>query len=165
MDTGTIIIGIVSIALCVLPLVVMHRIKRKGENQRLAALENLAAQHNCKISQHEFCGELVLGIDETNNFVFFLKKTADKEIAQHINLSGIHACNIINTGSNLNSKEGEYKVIDKLELRFTPVAKNEPDLLLEIYNARESMQLVGELQLIKKWEKIINDRLATLKKA
>ena len=159
MDSGTIIIGAISIAICILPFVVLRSNRKKIEKKRLQSLEDIAAQHNCTITQHEFCGEFVIGLDEANNFVFFFRKTKDNEIARYINLAGIQKCKVINTSRNYSNQGGEYKAVDRLELSFVPVAKNEPDLLLEIYNAEESMQLVGELQLVEKWAKRINDQV------
>ena len=65
-----------------------------------------------------------------------------------------------NSSRSINSKDGAYKVIDKLSLVFTPVDKDRSNISLEFYDADVSMQLVGELQLIERWEKLINDRLA-----
>ena len=159
MDSGTIIIGAISIAICILPFIMLRRNKQRIEKQRLLGLENLAAQHRGNITQHEFCGDFVIGLDEANKFVFFFRKTKDRETARHINLDGIQKCKAINTSRSIQSKEGEYKVVDRLELVFVPGTKNEPDLVLELYNAEESMQLVGELQLIDRWEKKINQLL------
>lgn len=159
MDSGTLIIGIISIIGCVLPFVLLSRSKKKKEKQLLHLLTNIAERFNCKITRHEFYGELAIGLDESANFLFFLKDVKDMEAARHINLAEIQHCKIVNTGRTINNKEGSYQAIDRLDLSFVPFDKNKPNILLEFYNAEISLQLGGELRLIEKWEKIVNERL------
>lgn len=160
MDSGTITIGVVSIVACILPFIFINRSKKKAEQKRLRALIDLAAQHNGAISRHEFCGEIAIGLDEINNYLFFVSKVKGREAAQFIDLAGIKSCRVENASRNVNSKDGAYKVIDKLSLVFTPADKDKSNVSLEFYDADASMQLVGELQLIERWEKLVNDRLA-----
>lgn len=159
MDSGTIIIGVIALAICILPFIALSRSRKKTEQQRLSALQNFAARQNCQLSEYEFCGNLSIGLDMVNKCVFALRKTEGGEISQYINLHGVQQCKAIQTSRNLNSKEGEYKVIDRIDLSFVPVAKNEPDTLLEIFNAQENLQMVGELQLADRWEKRISNLL------
>lgn len=167
MDSATFIIGAISIAIFILPFAVTRMNRKKQEKQLLQSLSNLAKQHNCKITQHEFCSDFVIGLDENANSLFFFKRhrqNGNKETAHHINLSEFQNCNIINKNRVVKSNGSDSKVIDRLELSFTPVAKNQPAFLLELYNSEESFQLVGELQLIEKWSKLINEKIKHQKK-
>lgn len=158
MDLQTILVGSISIFLCFLPFIIMNINKKRRENKILHSMNKLAQEQGCTITQHEFCSELVIGIDENKKFVFFCKKSNDKETAQFVNLSSIQQCSIIHT------KDSETKVTEKIELCFTPIGSNKANQLFEIYNGNESLQLMGEIQLVNKWEKLINDKLKRLVK-
>lgn len=60
-----------------------------------------------------FSARFAIGLDEVNKYVFFFRKTNDREIARHINLAGIEKCKAINTSRSIQRKEGEYKVVDR----------------------------------------------------
>lgn len=159
MDSGTIIIGVATIIACILPFVFINNSRKKAEKKRLQALTDLAAEHNGVVSRYEFCGEIAIGLDDANNYVYFISKVKGREAAQFVDLAGIKNCQVANSSRNINGKDGAYKVIDKLSLLFTPTGKDKSNISLEFYDADVNIQLVGELQLIERWEKLINERL------
>lgn len=135
MDSGTLVIGAIMIAICILPFILINNSIKKQKKQLLQALLALSDQKNCKMTQYELGSNLAIGIDENADLLFFFKRLKDKEISQHVNLK------------------------DKLELCISPKTKSRPDIFLEFYNSEENLQLNGELQLIEKWAKIINDQI------
>lgn len=159
MDSVTIIIGAVVTALCVLPFIIISRNKKRREKQFLQSLSNIAEKQNCKITLHEFFGDFVIGLDEKANFFFFYKKMDQIEITEHINLAEIQKCKIVTTARTVGEKKDSYTVTDKLELSFLSGDKSIPNKTIEFYNSQESMQLTGELQLLEKWAKIVDDRI------
>lgn len=163
MDLGSAIIGAVAIIICALPFVMMSRSKKKREKIFLQSLSEIATKNNCQITQHEIFGSFAIGLDESKSFVFFYKKMPGKEEEQSIDLGEIQNCKVINTSRTINNKEGNQKVIDKLELSFSPAAKNKPGIKLEFFRSDVSVHLDGELQSIEKWSKLINDLLRSIK--
>lgn len=159
MDLGTFIVGVIALAICVLPFVLMIGGRKKKEKKLLLLVSTMAREHNCKISQYEFCDEFVIGLDETANCLFFFRKSNDKETGQHINLAEIKTCKVISTGHTISNKEGSYKAIEKLELQFSFIDKNKTDLFLPFFKEEEDIELSGEIQVIEKWDKIVNERL------
>lgn len=160
MDFGTAITGLIIIAVCILPFALLHWSMKKKQKQLSQSLKQLAKQHNCSISQHEFFRDFAVGIDEASNYIFFYKKTKDHETARHLNLADIQSCKVVNISRAVHHKDSNYKGVGKLELSFTPIAKTDPPVLWVFYDAEESLQLNGELQSIGKWEKLVNERLA-----
>lgn len=159
MNLGTAITGAIFIAIFMLPFIFMLQGRKKKEKQLLQSILAVANKHSCKISQHELCEEFAIGLDETANQLFFLKKTEDKEIAQFVNLSEIKSCKVIKSERSVNSKDANYKLINNLDLQFSFLNQKNPDVLFSFYNAEEDMELNGEIQTIEKWAKIVNDRL------
>lgn len=158
MNLGTAITGAIFIAIFILPFIFMLNGRKKKEKLILQSISAIATKLDCKISQHELCEEFAIGLDEAANHLFFLKKTNEKEVAQHVNLTEIKSCKVIKTEHTIN-KADNYKFIDNLDLHFSFLDKNIPDISLTFYNAEENMELSGEVQVIEKWAKIVNERL------
>ena len=75
----------------------------------------------------------------------------------------IRNCRAINTRSTQSSEDGNFRPIEKLQLAFTHLDKNKPDVVFDFYNATNDYSLLnGELQLMEKWQKIANDKLTSL---
>ncbi|HEY9168661.1 MAG TPA: hypothetical protein VIN72_04175 [Lutibacter sp.] len=159
MNLGTTIIGAIFIAIFMLPFIFMLKGRKKKEKQLLQSILTIANNHNCKISMQEISEEFAIGLDETLNQLFFIRKTADKEIAQQVNLAEIKSCKVIKTDKTTGGKHDTYKSIDKLDLQFSFLNKKKPDISLSFYNSEENFGLGEEIQLIEKWANIVNERL------
>lgn len=159
MDLGSLIIGAMILLLCILPFILLQIRNKKRENKKLLDLSNSAKEHNCKITQHEFCGHYLIGIDEVNNFVFFHKIIKDQPIKQFVNLSTIEKSEIVTSTRTYTEKDGTAHVIEKLELAFVPNKKDTEVPPMEFYNEDVSFQLNGELQSIERWSLLINKHL------
>jgi hypothetical protein len=163
MDWGTALVGLIMILICIIPFVIMYYNRVKKENRMLHSLNEIAQQHNCKIGQHEFCGDYVIGIDENRNFVFFFKQKKEEAISQFIDLSEIQTCQMVKKTRNVKNDIGNLSIIERVELSFTPTNKNKGETRFELYDEEIHMQLSGELQFVDKWTKQINDRLKNKK--
>ncbi|MCB0451060.1 MAG: hypothetical protein KDC97_13165 [Confluentibacter sp.] len=152
MDLGTAIIGIICVAVCAMPFVLTNRSRKKRERQLLESIKELAKQQNCKMTQHETCGNYIIGIDETKNFLFFQSNTQEETKQQIVDLSIIANCNI-------SRKNLKNQTVERLDLELTPTDKNKPKIVLEFYNVDLSYQSSGELESIEKWNKLIKKRL------
>ena len=102
---------------------------------------------------------LSINTDQSFRFIFFYKKTETGESACRVKLSEIRSCKVSSTGRTVGDKGNSILVTDKLNLVFNPIDKNQPSVVLELFNSDENMQLNGEIQLAEKWEKVINHHL------
>lgn len=165
MDLGTIIITLVFIAIVTVPFVLTGYSKKRMKNSLFRRLTEMAKNEDCMITQHEFCGDFVIGLDGMANRLFFFKKVENREIANSLNLREYKSCKVFNSNRTVGEKKEKLYVVDKLELSFYPVEKGKPEISIEIYNDEyDSLTLTGELQLIEKWEKLLNERLKTPQK-
>jgi hypothetical protein len=97
--------------------------------------------------------------------VFFFGKTNEYETSKHINLVEIQKCRIINTPRTISNTNGNFKMVDKLEIAITCRDNSKAEIVLELYNAgHDGLTLAGELHLTEKWCKIVNDKLKGLSK-
>ncbi|MBV6474386.1 MAG: hypothetical protein JPMHGGIA_02692 [Saprospiraceae bacterium] len=165
MDLGTTIVGIVIILICIIPFALMSINSRKKEKKLIQGLSDIANRNNCKISRHELWNNSIIGIDDTVLMIFFTRKSKDNETSQQINLTEIQKCRVINSSRTVSNKEGNFKVVEKLELAFSFQDKSKSEVVLEFYNADyDSLTLMGELQLVEKWCKIFNDKISEMTK-
>ncbi len=159
MDIGSIILGIVVTAAISLPFAFMIRGQRKRTRRILNLLDELASKHNSKLGLHEVCGDLVIGLDENQNKLFFLRLLNDHQTEACIDLQDVQHCKLVNNSKVLYREKGNLNIIDKLSISFSSKTKGKSEESLLIYDADESLQLSGELQLGEKWVSLINDRL------
>lgn len=162
MDLGSTIVGTIILVICIVPFVIMHYNSVKKENKMLQSLNEIAQQHNCNISQHEFCGDFVIGLDENKNFVFFFKQKKEKAISQFVDLSEIQTCKAVKSTRTIKSKDGDVRIPERVVLSYIPTNKGKAETRFELYD-EENVQLIGELQLVDKWSKQINDCLKNKK--
>ena len=159
MDSGTLIIAILFILVCSIPFVIMG--SKKREKQFLRMLLEMAGKNNGKLSTYDFLTHAAIGIDDRANMIFFVKKVYNMETHQLVTLHKIQKCCVITATRNGSNEDGIFKIIDKLELVFEHRDKRKADTILEFYNADySSPTLTGELQLVEKWCKMLNDKIA-----
>lgn len=150
MDLTTTIIGAFILALCITPLVIAYNKRKKRERLLRQALLNYAASQSGKITKHDIWPDTAIGIDEDVNRIYFLKKgTSGKEYFTKADLSSIKSISI--------AGEENPEHTDKLELILEH--RSNPVIALEFYNRERALQINEELQLIKKWQAIINSKL------
>lgn len=152
MDTKTIIIGLIIILACVIPFIIAQTLKRKKTKQAIQQLNQLAFQHGCRITEYEMCGNYLIGVDENELFLFFIKYYDGQYYNQFVDLKNVQLCKIKDTSRIANNTT----IIEKLELVLIPKDKTEQEIRLEFYDNDIAMQLYGELQSIEKWYTLVN---------
>lgn len=161
MDLGSSIIGAIAVAMCTVPFVIMYFKRRNKQDKKLQMLKQLAQEQSCTISQFEFCGDFLIGMDVNRNFVFFLKQKKEETITRFIDLSDVEVCQAVKKTRIIDVNEKKETLIDRVELQFLPRAKNNMEISLELYDDHVNNQLDGEIQFGDKWSKQINDTLQT----
>ena len=107
--------------------------------------------------------DYAVGADENKHFIFFYKHQNGNETKLAINLADIQSCRVINSTRTIGGRDSQYVITDKVALCLTPVEKSNPEIHLELYSADDGTQLVGELELVEKWSKAINNQLKSMK--
>jgi len=161
MKSGVLIMIVMVLLIFVVPSVWMYLSRKKDEKQLKKKLFNFAETSNCTISESDFWKNSGIGIDKSFHKLFYIRTTNSEENKKEIDLTKIYKCRVLNASRSMNTKNGNYITIDKLELIFTYRDKNKPETGLEFYNTtHDSLTLAGEVQLIEKWSQIVNADLA-----
>jgi hypothetical protein len=164
MELGTIITGIIFLALAFSPLLLMSQSRKKAKKALLQSLAQVAAQHEGSVSKQEFFGDFAIGIDESNNAVFYVKKERDSLKEANVKLSDIQECRVINMGKTIKSKEDQssYHIIERLDLSFVSRDKNKPEIRLNFYHSDSNKQLNEELKAVENWSKLVKEQMAKM---
>ncbi|MGQ2983270.1 hypothetical protein [Flavobacterium sp.] len=149
MDLQTTIIGMVLIALCVVPFIFVYNKKKEKQQLLIKQLKAQAITSGCNITRHDLWHNTVIGIDDNAKCLFFLRRTKDGEVQRQAHLAGVNKAYI----------NGADNAIDKLELILVHNSSKEGDTVLEFYNSATLMQINTELQLVKKWQAIVEENL------
>ena len=159
MEFGTTILGLVAIALCVIPFVVMHKSRKKKEQDLIEGLKAVADSYSSDISSYDCGMEFSIGISSIKNYIFYYKKTDQQVFELCVPLSAIKKCRVDSAKRSIKTQSGDQTVIDKLELAFLPKDASISPTRFEFFNSNEHFQLNGELPLVRKWEGIVNKAL------
>lgn len=165
MSLGLIIGGAITMLLAAIIIVSTSKSKKEKKIKFLDPLHELAQRGGFKVSHHDIWSESVIGIDESKNVVFVIRKNAGSEAEKVINLAEIFRCRVAEISRMAGPKEGNMKVVDRIDLVFTNKEKSKSDVIIEFYNSNtDRLTIAGELQLAEKWCVLVNKQLASIGK-
>ena len=157
MDTGTLVVAAVFVAICVLPFIFFGRGHRKLRKKFKLLLSQLAEKNGGKITAIETIGNFGIGIDENKNMAYFVRKTDEGILEKEVSLAEIKNCKLKTT---TNYFEGGEKVVNSIDFEFFGNDAGKPAVIFNLYNADiDSSTLTGELQTAEKWERIFKGAL------
>ncbi len=160
MDFGTSIIGIIFLLFCIIIFVILSRSNKKKEKELLQVLKKLTDQASCTISRYDVWNHSVIGIDDSSKIIFVISNTNNHSVSLQLNLAEMKKCRVVNASKTGSDDGGNYKVLEKLDLVFTYLDKNRPEILVDFYDRNDSTSsLSDELQLVEKWCRIANDQM------
>ncbi|WP_215224025.1 hypothetical protein [Echinicola shivajiensis] len=154
MEIESTVMGLVGLALCIIPFVLLQRSRKKKEQELLGGLNAIADIANNELDISDFGFEFAIGVSADKSHVFYYKKTNEKVQEESIALEMVENCTIHTVNRLITVKDKKESIIEKLELIF--LLKNNAKSRLEFFNGEEKSQLTGEMDLIKKWESIIH---------
>ncbi|RED92221.1 hypothetical protein [Marinoscillum furvescens] len=163
MDIGTIVIGLITVALCIIPFFLMRKSKQLNEQNLINGLQALADSYHCELAAKEVSMDFVIGISASNNYVFYYKYRNGKMQEEAIPLDAIDRCEVMTRRRTIKAGKKRETVYEKLELAFIPQHAQTPPTRVTFFDADEQIQPNGQLKLIRDWEARINEVLKARK--
>lgn len=163
MDSNTLTLTAIIVAVCFWPLVLIQIKKIKKNSLLMNTINKLVKENNCNVTQKEQCSDFILAIDETKKYLFFSKNNKKIDNYNFVNLSEYSICKKLSRKFTDTDKNNNLISYDIIELIFTPKSKNVAEKKIEIYNESLDVSLTGEIQLLEKWVKIINKNILAVK--
>jgi hypothetical protein len=158
MDSGTIIISAVFLAICILPIF-YFKISRQRNHQRLLnALQNIANPNNSKITEHGICRQMALGIDSNLKFVYYFN-AAPMNINSHnwVDLNEVKSFKIKKT------LRPSSTMLDKLDLVFYFKDQKKPEIAFNFFESEQTFQIGSEMIFLEEWENRIKHVFNSIK--
>ncbi|MDG5491237.1 hypothetical protein [Psychroserpens sp. SPM9] len=157
MNLGITITSAVLLLLVVAPVALIQQQQKKKEKNLLKALKTLTNQHHATLSEYDVFRNFAIGMDSETKRLFFYKKDNSNIIAQHFDLNEFTSCGILK--SKKASPQNKSEQIAKLQLILNPKHHSKAHEAIEIYNQESDFQLDGELDVLHKWERLIQNSL------
>ncbi len=153
METSNIILSVILTSFCLLPVVLIYFNRKKTARILKDKLYGLATELKCEIQEFERSQDIMIGIDRTNNFLFFVRRKVNEYSKEYIDLNGMKSCKVLN---HYKPTPGVDKKIEKLDLEFEPKLSSQQKKVITFYDEDECFALNGEVPLINKWSQILN---------
>ena len=162
LDTGTTIVGLIIIAICVASFMWMSRSGKSKHVTLLKMLDSFAQQNNYTLALSDACATVSIGLDASRRKLFYLKKRGQQHDMQLFDLLEYEKSYVVSDTRTAGEK-GELKAVDRLVLVLSAGKRKESDAMLEFYNVEyDSLRLMGESQLIERWSVIVNEAIANV---
>lgn len=148
--------GVALLALFALPFILIGRASKKNKKQLIDKLTKLAEKHSSIIKESDHCNDFAIGIDNKEKALFYVKAGNDGEKLQVIKLRDYKATRIVNQSKTLSDNGSKTTVTAKLALALVPVNKDKAEIQLDFYNIEDKNQITSELELLNKWNELVN---------
>lgn len=156
MDLTSAIVGAIFILACSLPFILMYNKRKKKEKALLQGMKSKISSQGGEYAQHEFCGDLIFGLNDRETFFYYGKVTRRGLEDALVELAQFSSCKIVKEQAASVSSGSSLSTLEKLELVFVPKQKNQPEMKLLLFDAEDAVQHSGELLFAVKWEKQLN---------
>lgn len=144
------------------PFVYYTRKKKQHEKKLVKNFMAIAKEHHLNIGPFELWGRAyVIGLDMHQHFILHVKFAPELQV-NLVDLKKIQEIQI--TDEHRFVGEDKQKITERLALFLRHMDPKVPAMSLEFYNDKESIGLLGEPLIIKKWYGKIKEELADLKK-
>lgn len=157
MDSVGIVSTLVIVGIILIFIIYFMLAKKKKKNNILNILTQQAVYHDCKISDFDYDNNFVIGIDNDSQVIFF--SSLKEGLKSVVRLIEIQKCKVNQVTRSIGSGKEIQSATDRVELVFIPRDSKKAEIVLECYNANNSVQLGNELIILEKWSTLINNRI------
>jgi len=152
------VVIILTTLFCVLPYIWFVFITKNNNNKYKKLIKDALKKENVSFSTKEQWNNNLIGIDESNYLLLFLKINSQETPFVRIDLSELKSCRI-------NIKSRDYKKDNKREtelqalgLEFTFFSEKEP-IYLNFYDMDDDFAEHFEMKRIEKWQALIQHEI------
>lgn len=155
MELDITIIGLIAMALCIIPLQIMYKSKRKNSLKITDALKQLANELGTELSTFDTASSFALGYTADNSHLLFNYTGKADPFQQAIPFSEISNCRLLVNRTSKKAGKETASIIDRIMLELD-MKHGGKKLNLTLFNYDNFIPMYNELQLAHKWEIEIN---------
>lgn len=155
MDISTTIIGLLILALFVVPVIIISRAgKGKGKKFEKDFFSEVS-RNDMKITDKDFWNEYAIGIDTSTNKIIYLDWSGHDRTSTIFDLKDVKVFETTPGQAERSRKNFNYKNIGRLALRFQFRESARPDVNITFYIAGFGQITDNEIALFNKWASLI----------
>ncbi|WP_107038618.1 hypothetical protein [Brumimicrobium mesophilum] len=162
METGNILIGVISMMAIIIPFFLMYKKSKNTERGLLKNLKEYTQNNGLQLDKWGSVENIILGIDHINKIAFFSELDGDAYKTMHLNLTDLEMCRVNREGREVKYHGGKDILTHSLEICFYPKNRREGIEIFKLYNEDKNKSLNGEIQLANEWVSIYNDVITSL---
>jgi len=161
MDLSTTIIGLLLMALFLLPVILISRAGRSKRVNFEKVFFSEVSRNKLNISEKDFFNEFAIGIDTSRNKIIYLDWRGWDMVNLIFDLKDVKVFESVPSYGEQKKKNFNYKNVDRLGLRFHFKEFAKPDVNITFYIAGFGRITDDEVKLFTKWLGIIRKKLDT----
>lgn len=155
MELSTTIIGLLILAIFVLPVILIAR-SGKGKSKRFEKeFFSETSRNALKISEKDFWNSYALGIDISQNKIMHVNWDGAERIVTIFSLNDIKNVESYPVQSVINKKDFDFKKAEGLSLRISFKDPSRKDINIAFFIPGFGQISDKEIKLFEKWSKII----------
>ncbi|HZH86348.1 MAG TPA: hypothetical protein VFD77_03460 [Brumimicrobium sp.] len=151
METGYILVGVISMIAIIIPFVYMYRKSKKTERGLVKNLKVYADANGFQVDKSEAVAQLVLGLDNQNKLAFFSEVDEGTYETKHIDLSNISICKVNREVREVDYHGEKDRITHRLEIEFYPKNRKDEMTAFLLFDEDDNRMLSGEIQLANEW--------------
>jgi hypothetical protein len=156
MDTSTIVIAVISIAVMSLPFTLSYYNSRKKQQKLVSKVQAFASEFNNSIERFDTIWNGIIALDAKAKVLFFYSEGKASSETLRIPLADQNKCEVIL--SELNAGDlAKTKVIETVSIRFSPKSNTEKVNDVVMFDGKTGLTLNTELNLARDWVKMLNE--------
>src|SRR5688572_20719069 len=124
MDNSSLIMGAILLALVLIPVIYLSQANRRRNKKILKDQLRICVENNLHLSEYEIWENSFLVIDQKQSKLYFVEDLSTEAMGQVTAPSDYSRCKAVNSSRNVKSPEGNYSVVEKLELELLPKENN-----------------------------------------
>jgi len=161
MDLSTTILGLLFLALFILPVILISKSGKGKTNKFEKEIFSEASKNELNISDKLIWKEFAIGIDASRKKIIYLDWSGPEKINLIIDLKDVKVFEPIPGSGEQNKKNFNYKKVDRLGFRFHFIKPGRSDLNIIFYIAGIGTLSEEEVKLYKKWLDIIRSNMVS----
>lgn len=159
-EISSIIIGILSLATFFIPILYSQRKQKSLHKKMFTNFLKIAGNYQLNITISDTPGgRYAIGLDENQDKLLYLDESVDPGQRVLIDLKDVRSVKQVNIQHNVKTHAGFTTVIDRLGIKLIIHNHQLSDKTLLFYEGKSGLPLGNELDLIRKWELIVVQKL------
>lgn len=161
MDSGTIIISVIFVAVCTAFFMgISLSQKSRRRNILNNALQTVGVTQEV-LGEYSMSGNVILGWLNGGQELFFYRNSSKGVQSRRVLLEDVRQIKLEKEVKSRPTASGNYTYVNSIQLRLLSAQQGKPDVYLPLFNQDEDAQVGSELAVGQDWEKRINSRLAS----